>query len=464
MSAPFLTVTVILVILQFALPKRLAFAPLLIAICTLPDLVVADVGVSFTLSKTLILAGLIRAFSTGGTRWTRQNRLDAFVAAWAIWGVLVGFAHDPKDHNPITVRLSTAYDFLGTYLYVRTFVPTPEHVTKFVKILGACMAVLAAMMAYEKATTLNVPWSAMTGSPANALSREGRVRANGPFRHPILAGTVAASSLILLASLRKKGSWQSWKGVGASALIVFFSASSGPIFTLMAGLGALMLWRWRTNIRGIRTAAICSIVLLHFVMSAPVWYLIARMDLAGGSTGWHRAELITKAIEHFDRWWLVGTDYTRDWMAYGIQWSDDMVDITNLYIQMGVRGGLLLLVLFVGILVTCFRFLGRRIGATRAAGDPREFMLWCFGAALFAHSVTFLTVTYYDQSSVYFYMLVGVIPGLCYVPKLPRTTVAGSNVEDVSTTLKRAEMARKKSLEAAGSVNATRVPTTSFIS
>jgi hypothetical protein len=330
---------------------------------------------------------------------------------------LSGFAHDPKDHNPITVRASAAYDYFGTYLYARSFLRTPDNVVQFAKVMAFCMTILAAMMAYEKATTFNIPWSLMTGTTANALSREGRVRPNGPFRHPILAGTVGASSLVVLAFLGRRKKWEMVKIAGVCGLIVFFSASSGPIVTAMMGIGALALWRWRTSVKSIRTAAICAMIGLHMVMNAPVWYLIARMDLAGGSTGWHRAELITKAIEHFDRWWLVGTDYTRDWMAYGILWSNDMVDITNLYIQMGVRGGLLLMLLFIGILLVSFRRLGRRMTSMRKAGDTNEFMLWCFGSALFAHAVTFLTVTYYDQSSIYFCLLIGAVPALCFVPK-----------------------------------------------
>ena len=45
---------------------------------------------------------------------------------------------------------------------------------------------------------------------------------------------------------------------------------------------------------------------LHFVMNHGIWHLIARIDLVGGSTGYHRFHLIDKAIAHFGERWLVG--------------------------------------------------------------------------------------------------------------------------------------------------------------
>ena len=41
-------------------------------------------------------------------------------------------------------------------------------------------------------------------------------------------------------------------------------------------------------------------------MKAPVWALIQRIDIVGGSSGWHRYELIDQCIKHFSDWWLMG--------------------------------------------------------------------------------------------------------------------------------------------------------------
>ena len=89
-------------------------------------------------------------------------------------------------------------------------------------------------------------------------------------------------------------------------------------------------------------------------MKAPAYYLLARIDLTGSSTSWHRAALIDMALGHLSEWWAFGTDHTRHWMPYGVPWSDNHSDITNYYISMGVNGGLPLMLLFIAILAKAF--------------------------------------------------------------------------------------------------------------
>ena len=398
---------------QFAVPRRFAFAPLLVAACTIPDMVVIDVGIALTVTKLIILAGLIRAAGSGALSWSSRNPLDVLFAAWACWAILSGFAHDPKDYNPITVRGSMVYDLLGTYLYARAYLTDEESILRLSKLITICMLFLASMMVVEKTTSLNIPWTLMTGTPAHAETREGRIRAAGPFKHPILAGTVGASSIALLLPLWRRNRLFVAAGVSACLAIVFCSASSGPFMTLIMVAAALTLWPFRQRLKLIKTTVVLIVVALAFVMKAPIWYLIARIDVAGGSTGWHRAELITQAIQHFDRWWAFGTDYTRDWIAYGIGWTSEMVDITNLYIQMGIKGGLLLMLLFIAILLKSFRLLGNKMTTLRSMGEPGEFLFWCFGSALFAHCVTFFSVTYFDQSYIFFCILIGAVSAIC---------------------------------------------------
>jgi hypothetical protein len=86
-------------------------------------------------------------------------------------------------------------------------------------------------------------------------------------------------------------------------------------------------------------------------MKAPVWFLLARLTVVGGSTGYHRAYLIDRAIANFGEWFLVGVPSTSHW-GWGLQ------DVTNQFIVEGTRGGLLTLVLFVAVIVYCFKGLG----------------------------------------------------------------------------------------------------------
>ena len=412
----FSILALVLVVTQFVLPRRLAFVPLVVAVCHFQNVPVLELGASFSVCKLVILAGLIRAANEGRFTWTSRVRLDVLVAAWAGWMFVSGFAHNPRNMNPITIRLSMIYDFAGAYLYVRAFLRNYEDFIRFLKILAVMLLPLALLVLVEKTMFRNI-YYLLARIDLDVAVREGRVRASGSFGHPILMGTFGATSSLLLVALYRLDARHFKAGIIACGLIVFCSASSSPIISLFSGMLVIGLWRYRTSVGWIRRLVLCGVVVLHLIMQAPVWYLIARIDLAGGSTGWHRAELITAAVNHFGEWWLTGTDYTRHWMPYGVEWSGDHIDITNFFIRMGVTGGLLLLVLFVAIILAAFNMLGARMKILRKTRDTSEFTLWCVGATLFAHCFSFISVSYFDQSFVLFGFILGVVPALCLSAK-----------------------------------------------
>ena len=384
MNLVLIAIAAVLVAAQFALPRRLAFLPLLLAVCHAQNVTVIQVGVAFSTCKLVILAGILRAACEHRLTWSARQPLDLLVGLWAGWMVLSGFAHTAPDHNPITIRLSSVYDCVGSYLYARSFIGSQEDYWRFTKCLAIIVAVLTLVVLVETVTHQNY-YARIAGVYEGVTIRGNRVRARGPFSHAILLGTFAATSMALLVGLWRRHPCYAVVGLAACGLIVVCSASSGPLMTLFCAFVALALWPCRANVIWMRWLAVLGVIALQLVMEAPVWYLIARVDFIGGSTGWHRAQLITAAAAHLSEWWLVGTDYTRNWMAYGVEWSDRHVDITNHYINMGVTGGLPLMLLFIGTLVKAFQIIGRGMRPLRDTGNPDELILWCAGVAMFAH-------------------------------------------------------------------------------
>ena len=92
------------------------------------------------------------------------------------------------------------------------------------------------------------------------------------------------------------------------------------------------------------------------VMKAPVWFLIAHIDLTGASSGYHRAMLVDQFIRHVGDWWLVG-------VKDASVWGFDMWDTCNQYVQEGESGGLVAFVFFLVVIVRSFA----RVGAARRA-------------------------------------------------------------------------------------------------
>ncbi|NOR79746.1 MAG: hypothetical protein GQ529_02765 [Methyloprofundus sp.] len=252
-------------------------------------------------------------------------------------------------------------------------------------------------------------FSVFGGVPEIPDIRNGRIRAQGPFAHSILAGTVGAVCLPLVIILWKKYRKTSIAGIAACTAIIFSSSSSGPIMSVLIAIGAMLMWNWRHYMRFVRRFAILGYIGLDLVMNAPVYYLIARIDLTGSSTSWHRAALIEAAIDHFSEWWLVGTDFTRHWIAYGVPWSANHVDITNHYLVMGVKGGLPLMLLWIAILIKGFSFVGQTLRQETSLPPESRFMMWALGSSLFAHAVTFISVSYFDQSVLFIYLTLAVI-------------------------------------------------------
>lgn len=171
---------------------------------------------------------------------------------------------------------------------------------------------------------------------------------------------------------------------------------------------ALLIWPCRKMMRAIRWGMLLAVLALAAVMKAPVWFLISRLsDMTGGS-GWYRSALIDAAIRHFDEWWLAGTGYTAHWMPTGANWDSNSADIVNEFVFQGVNGGLLAVLLFVWLIVKCFKTVGAAI-RTPGYSSGRQFMIWSMGCAFVAHIASFFSVSYFDQIIIFWYLLIGMI-------------------------------------------------------
>lgn len=394
-----LSVTGIAILL---LPRPWLSFPLLVGACCATRAQAVDIGpYTFTVMRLLILVGLTRAL-TGSDRFlARRNPLDRLIVAWGAWMILSAFLHNHPAAQLVT-RLGLVFDGWGLYFLLRFSCRSPEDLLRQCVILAIVLIPIAAGMLVEKATMHNV-FSILAGASDTPQIREGRLRALGPFAHPILAGSVGSVSVPLFVGLWAFRKRVAVLGIVACLAIVYASASSGPILSLLAGVLGLLLWRCRNHMRTVAWLIVAGYVALDIVMKDPAYFIIARIDLAGGSTGWHRAYLIQSALGHFSEWWLAGTDYTRHWMPTGVSWSGQHTDVTNHYLLMAVFGGVPLALLFIAILRKGFILVGQ---ALRDPELPMQYkwLFWTCGAALFSHAVTCLSVAYFDQSIAFLYL------------------------------------------------------------
>ena len=367
-----------------------------------------EVGVfSFPVLRILVAVGVFRAIVRRERVSGGLNGLDWLMLGWAGWALISSVFH--KDPSAaLVLRLGLVYNACGVYFLIRVFCQSLDDGVRLCRATAFLLLPLGVEMLFEKVTARNL-FFVFGGVLEYSMIRVGTIRAQGPFSHPILAGTVGAACLPLMIGL-----WQQYRktaitGIAACLLMIFASASSGPIVSAMAAITALFLWRYRQKMRLVRWVAILCYIGLDIVMNAPAYYLMARYKFIGASTGWHRARLIETTILHLNEWWLAGTDYTRHWMPTGVSWSADHTDITNYYIKMGVIGGIPLMMLLIMVFAKGFSYVGQSLRKADELSLSSQFMLWAIGASLFAHAVTSIAVSYFDQSFLFIYLTLAFI-------------------------------------------------------
>lgn len=430
MNPVLLTIGVALVSLQLIVPRRWAFLPLLIAACHTPY----EAQISgFTVARFVIVIGLLRAAGSGLLGFNpRAESLDRWMILFVCVALVSAVGHREQISNPYIFRCGLVLNVLGTYLYARAYLLNGVALQQLATGLVIVLAPFAFLMAIEKQTGRN-PYVVVGAQYAESLVRDGKIRAQGPFGTPILAGTVGACAIPLFFPLWRDRRKTAVAGLASCLIITYSSASSGPISTILLGIAAIGLWGFRRSIRQIQIATVFVLTVLHFIKDRPIWYLMALMDFVGGSTGWHRAYLIDVGMKRMDEWWLCGTDRTGHWMPYSLPTPIPGIfqaDLTNYYLHLGVIGGLPLVFCLFAVQWNAFKRLGAKIIEMRSLGDGREFSLWCIGATLFAHSVTFLSISYFDQMYVFFWIVVGSLPAILSVVPAEETSEDGAFSEN----------------------------------
>jgi hypothetical protein len=382
------------------LPRRQAVIPMLIMACFVaPGQRVVLLSLDFTFLRILVLCGFVRLLARQELRGFQVNAMDWLLIAWTVTNT-VAYTILNQSAAAFVNRLGFSFDAIGMYLLFRCLINSREDLDRVVMALIVLSAAVVPFFLLEASTGKNL-FSVFGGVPAETMVRDGRLRCQGAFAHPILAGCFWASVLPLMGAWwwkRGMARWLAGAGVGCSAVIIVACSSSTPVMAVLFGILGMALFRFRGHMRAIRWGLLGLAVALHLVMNNPVWHLLARVNVVGGSTGWHRYHLIDKAIEHFSEWWLVGTVSTTHW-GHGLD------DVTNQYILEGVRGGLATMALFIAVIAVAFASVGRARRIAAASSDPYpERLVWAVGVALFVHVTNFMAVSYFGQITMVWYL------------------------------------------------------------
>jgi hypothetical protein len=363
-------------------------------------------GVHFTVYRIIVLFGLVRLAKTrlqAGTGWLAGG-LSGIDRAFALYSLftLITFSLQWMETQAFIKGVGNLLDSLGGYFVVRFLIRDRETMRRTIKVMVVITIVLAACMISEQVTHNNA-FGLLGGTPPLEVAiRDGKTRSTGAFAVYITAGVFGATVLPLFMWL-----WANAKskvallGMTAATVMMLTSNSSTPLMAYVAGIVGFCFWPLRRRMRAFRWGVVMILVALHLSMKAPVWALIARIDLTGSSSGFHRYMLVDQCIRHVGDWWLMGVKNYNEW-------GYDMWDLSNQYVACAATGGLATIVTFILVISCSFGRLGtaRRL----VKGDrKREWSLWCLGAALLAHVVAYFGIGYFDQMQVAWYALLAMI-------------------------------------------------------
>jgi hypothetical protein len=418
-----LVAMLVCVAMMFCLKRRQTLVVFLLSTFLIPagqQLVVG--GVHFFVFRIIILAGLIRMawIKFSGKKRILAGPWNSVDTAVSLAFVLhaIAFTLLYAETAAVVNQVGLIWDSLGAYFFLRFAIRNEEDVVSAIRCFLGLVVLFAILMTSEQFTDKNV-FGLLGGVPLIDEIRNGRIRSEAVFQHAILAGTFGATLLPLFVVpwTRTKSKLALVGGVCASTIMTVTTACSTPLLGYGAGILGLFLWPLRRSTRWMRWGIVLGLVALSLIMRAPIWYVIAHVGVVSGSSTEHRAYLVDTFVRHFGEWWLLGTKSNGSW-------GYETFDTSNQYVQQGVTGGLFALVFLILTISRAFGRVGRARRSVDGADRKTEWLVWLLGCSLFAHTVAFFGISYFDQTRVSWLALLAMI---CAATK-PRPAVAAVTI------------------------------------
>jgi len=383
-----LAALVLCAILHLVLPRKYALWPVAFLLCFVAKRqCIAIAGLNFFLIRIMVLfVSPVRLVIHGELRGFRFNRLDLLVFAYGLIYLLMGMVNFGPASSDFKTRLGYMTETLAIYMLVRVVVRTRGDLHSVIRCFAWISLPTLAFFLVEHSTSRNL-FSMFGGVPPVDLVREGRIRCMGPYAHPILAGVYWASVLplflaeVMLFRLRRP---LFVVATAATCGIIVLTASSTPALGLMTAFAGMAAYRLRRLARPTAVAAVFLLFCLHLVMKAPVWHLIARINVTSGDSGYHRFLLVDGFINHWREWYLTGS------VLGTAHWGHFTFDAADQYVVAGIQCGLIGLVLFLACLLSAFLRVGQVERRARVLG-------WALGVSLGVQCVSFLGISIWGQ-------------------------------------------------------------------
>ncbi len=349
----------------------------------------------------------------------------------------------------IAVELTASLtEVLFPYMFAKTFIGWQGLHVAFSQRLIFLVFLVTLLMPFEVRLTKDpfyyyLNWIYDVSESGPPLLRYGHVRYMGPFTHPILAGSILATCLLLDVWLIKNNLWEKmnqvlkWFIAAMLGLSLLATSSRAP----MIGFGmGYILSRIGYNIRRLwRNIAVATILLVSF--SSIIYYLIASyVDIntevatsEAQGTLEYRMDLIpsfTPIVE--ERFWL-------GWGNLG--WpkpnGEKMVSIDNHYLWLALRHGMLTLGVFLAMpLIMIIKLFWRGI-QLRPEQKLASTLVFTLFSIFCTQLIIYYTVFMGGQTTALFFILLGWAEGLLLYLQRTKEDIPNIQIKNYKTFLKK---------------------------
>ena len=391
--------------------KEKIIVPIIIAMFFLP----ADISIkfgqfNFYAIRILAIVGIAKLYFTTKNIFFQFNTIDNLFFIYNIFGTIIYIFASYNILGAFIFKSGESIDSILLYTVFRHIILSKESLKLIIKTFFICVIILLPFAIYEFYTANNL--FSIVGR--NAISiRDGEIRASCTFSHSILFGSFAAATIpILWANYVSDRSIKSFYKIIPVLCCIFYiyaCSSSGPVIALVVTVLLLFFFKWKEYGPEFAWLVSISALFLHFIREKPLWhFLFVRISIKQSSTGFHRYLLIEAAIKEFWNWWLLGYgDRGPQWhLKYWSYNHAKFTDVTNQYIFEGVNGGFITMLLFLFLCSKAIKTLWSF--SISQSNKMDQWLIWGFFVMMISHCVSFLSVTYFGQITMLFYLTIAV--------------------------------------------------------
>ncbi len=382
-----------------------------------PAYLTVPVGtIDFTVTRIVILAIYVNfLLKTNLANQFRFIWLDKLVIMYFLCQLLAMSVTTPMSQF-LENRAGAFFDMVLPYFAVRRIITKREQYLSLLKGVLIIAAPLAIAGFYQCITSVNPvgflrKYHAWKNAGDLLWPRYGLFRAEVTFSMSIMYGLFFAMFgpvCAILLNNAKKHQKLIITGLGLMAIGVFSSMSAGPFLAAILSVSFLVFYRWR---KYWKTSAVIIIIICTFVEIASNrhFYDLLGSFTFNSATAWHRSKLINIALFEggMRGHWFTGYGFADP--GWGPKLGANITDITNHYILVLSRYGLIGLVPFILLVIESVKQIVSAFHNANSLYDNK--LVWCLASSMCGTLVAMMTVSLFGQPITCFFILLG----LCVV-------------------------------------------------